>query len=132
MRVVLDTNVLVSALLSVHGKPARILDLITNQQLTLLIDDRILTEYREVLTRPKFAFDQESIDDLVAFLDRVGEPVTASPLSYEIPDPDDLMFLEVALAGNADALITGNKHDYGRSTKDVAILTPAEFLTLLA
>jgi len=128
MRVVLDTNVLVSALLRSDSKPAAILNLITNQELNLLVDDRILGEYREVLRRPKFGFDENAVDDVVAFLDGIAEWVIASPLNMSIPDPGDLMFLEVALSGAADVLITGNKPDYGRPPKELKIQSPNEFL----
>ncbi len=127
----MDTNVLVSALLSPLGPPARILDLMVTGQLTLLFDDRILYEYREVLQRPRFAFDTLTIDQLLAFFDRQGERITAFPLQRKIPDPDDLPFLEVALTGKADALITGNKPDYGTPPKGLKVLNPAEFLRII-
>lgn len=127
MRVVLDTNVLVSSLLS-QGPPAQILEQITSGQLTLLIDDRILFEYREVLKRPKFHFEEVKVDELIAFLDRFGEYVSALLHPHLIPDPGDIPFLEVALTGKAEVLITGNKRDYGPPPRGLKILTPSEFL----
>jgi putative PIN family toxin of toxin-antitoxin system len=126
--VVLDTNVLVSALLTPQGPSARILDLITGLQLMLLLDHRILYEYRDVLRRPKFAFEKRDIDELIATLDRIGEFVVAVPIFSNLPDADDLPFLEVALSGKADILVTGNKKDYGRPPKGLRIYNPAEFL----
>jgi putative PIN family toxin of toxin-antitoxin system len=128
VRIVLDTNVLVSAVLKPESKPARILDLVLSGSATLLLDQRILYEYREVLLRPKFGLDAGLVDDFLAFLDRIAEFVPAAPLSRTIPDPDDLPFLEVAVTGQADYLVTGNVKDFGKPPQSLAILTPEEFL----
>ncbi len=69
MRVVLDTNVLVSGLLNPDGSPGRVLDLFLAGGITLLVDDRILGEYRAVLPRPKFGFDTNDVADLLAEID---------------------------------------------------------------
>lgn len=79
MRIVLDTNIIVSALMTPNGDPARILDLVIAGRATLLLDERILDEYREVLRRKKFGFDFELVDDLIALLDRFGEYVSSEP-----------------------------------------------------
>ena len=107
MRVVIDTNVLVSGLLSPFGPSARILDLVLLGELTPVFDDRILAEYREVLARREFGFDPEDVRQLLHFFEVEGERVTAPPLAVTLPDPDDLPFLETAVAAGADALITG-------------------------
>src|SRR5204863_1680233 len=99
MRIVVDTNVLVSGLLSPHGPPGRIVDGIVAEDLRVLFDDRILDEYREVLLRPKFGFGPRDIDDVMDQIVSAGEQVSAPPVDVELPDPDDLPFLEVALAG---------------------------------
>lgn len=130
MKIVLDTNVLVSALLTPSGAPARILDLIVSRQFVLLVDDRILLEYGEVLKRPKFRFEENQVEELIFYFDRIGEHVAAAPLSFSIPDRGDLPFLEVAVAGKADVLITGNKKDFGvpPQIQELKILSPGEFL----
>jgi putative PIN family toxin of toxin-antitoxin system len=128
MLVVLDTNVLVSALLSPFGPPARVLDLALSGEIRLAYDDRVMAEYREVLARPKFGFSPEDVADVLAFLEADGEPVTALPLSCELPDADDLPFLEVAAHAEA-TLVTGNTAHYPASFRGaVVVLTPAEFL----
>jgi putative PIN family toxin of toxin-antitoxin system len=128
MRIVLDTNILVSALLSPFGPPARVLDLILSGEIRLVYDDRMMAEYREVLARPKFGFAPEDVADLLAFLETDGEPVTARPLPCELPDADDLPFLEVAAHAEA-TLVTGNTAHYPASFRGaVVVLTPAEFL----
>jgi putative PIN family toxin of toxin-antitoxin system len=128
MLVVLDTNVLVSALLSPFGPPARVLDLALSGEIRLAYDDRVMAEYREVLARPKLGFSPEDVADVLAFLEADGEPVTALPLSCELPDADDLPFLEVAAHAEA-TLVTGNTAHYPASFRGaVVVLTPAEFL----
>jgi putative PIN family toxin of toxin-antitoxin system len=129
-RIVLDTNVLVSALLKPLSDSGTILTHIRAERLVLLLDQRILLEYREVLRRPKFNFNAGLVDETIAYLDRFGEFVVAEPLSLLLPDPDDKPFLEVALSGGADALITGNKKDFGRPPKNLKIVSPHEFLVL--
>ena len=128
MLVVLDTNVLVSAQLSPFGPPARVLDLVLSGEIRLAIDDRLMAEYRQVLARSKFGFAPEDVADLLAFLETDGEPVTARPLPCELPDADDLPFLEVAAQVEA-TLITGNTAHYPAFVRGaVSVLTPAEFL----
>src|SRR5579864_774015 len=133
MRVVVDTNVVVSGLLNPHGSPGRILDAVVSQSLTVLHDDRILAEYREVLFRPAFGFARSDLEVLLEFLDWAGEHISAGPLSVVLPDPTDLPFLEVAISGRADALITGNIKDFKprRGKHDLLVIKPAEFLRRL-
>lgn len=131
MRVVIDTNVLVSALINPFGPPARILDLVLLGELKPVFDDRILAEYREVLKRERFDFDLEDVDALLAFFESEGERMIALPLNISLPDPDDLPFLEVAVTAEVDALITGNPAHYpSELCGGIRVLKPAEFLTL--
>ena len=134
MRIVLDTNVLVSGLLNPHGSPGRCLDLILDGDLTPLFDDRILAEYRDVLLRPRFGFDPRDVDVLVDYLIAEGQALGAPPLDLTLPDPDDLPFLEVAIAGIADALVTGNLRHFPKEAVSgrVEILTPSQLLERLA
>lgn len=131
IRIVLDTNVLVSALLNPAGAPSTLLRYIENEIITLLLDERILMEYREVLHRQKFKFEDGLIDETMALLDRLGEFIFAAHLGTRIPDPDDIPFLEVALSGHADALVTGNKKDYGKVQANLSILSPRECIDFL-
>jgi putative PIN family toxin of toxin-antitoxin system len=131
VKVVVDTNVLVSALLNPSGPPARILDLMLLDKLSPLYDDRMLHEYRQVLVRERFGFEPQAVDDLLQYVELVGTKVVASPLAKHgaAPDRDDLMFLEVALAGRADALITGNiRHFPSAIRQGIRVLKPAAFL----
>ena len=128
MLVVLDTNVLVSALLSPFGSPARILDLVLMGDIRLAYDDRIMAEYREVLARPKFGFVPADVSDVLIYLEAEGEPVVAHPLNTALPHPDDAPFLEVATETGA-LLVTGNQAHHPQNTRGaVIVLSPSEFL----
>jgi len=131
MKIVLDTNVLVSGLLSPFGPPGEIVRMVSSGALELCLDARILFEYREVLKRPRFKID---LDDMEAFLEQIeacGHPVAASPLSRGLPDRDDEPFLEVAVASAAQCLVTGNPRHFPRNRRQgMVVVTPREFLTL--
>lgn len=132
MKVVLDTNVLVSALLAPHGPAARVLDAVLAGLLGLVFDDRILHEYDEVLRRERFGFTAEDVKALLDFIRSEGQAVVAPPLKLALPDPDDLMFVEVAAAGRADAIVTGNKKHFPAGCRGgIPVISPAEVLSLL-
>jgi putative PIN family toxin of toxin-antitoxin system len=133
-RVTVDTNVLVSGLLTAAGPPGRVVDLIVGGRLSVLYDDRILGEYEDVLRRPRFDFDSREVQMVVAQIRARGELIVAEPLDVVLPDADDLPFLEVAAAGGARALITGNPKHYKptRGAHTVAIKSPRDFITELS
>ncbi len=127
---VLDTNILVSALLSAFGPPARVLDLALAGEIRPVYDDRILAEYVEVLARPGFGFAEEDVANVLAFLQTEGEGVTALPLSIALPEPDNAPFLEVAAQAHA-VLITGNARHYPEAIRGpIRVVSLAEFLRL--
>jgi putative PIN family toxin of toxin-antitoxin system len=129
MRVVIDTNVLVSGLLAPYGPAGEIVRMVSAGHLSLCYDARILAEYAEVLLRPKFPFEPYLIDALLAQVREAGTVVAAAPLPFHLPDPDDEMFLQVALAGGAAFLITGNLRHYPVARRqDLPVATPAEFI----
>src|SRR5210317_1682810 len=106
MKIVLDTNVLVSGLLTPFGPSGKIVRMVSAGELILYIDARILSEYQEVLHRPKFKFNKDHISILLDFIKLYGQFVSSLPLKIRLPDPDDEPFLEVAIAGKARSLIT--------------------------
>lgn len=128
MRIVLDTNVLVSALLSPGGAPASILNAVLNGTISVLVDNRILFEYEDVLHRSKFGFESRDVRSLLEFLRHECEYVAAASTSSTLDDPADLPFYEVALSGNADYLVTGNLRHY---PDEHWILSPGQFLRVL-
>ena len=98
----------------------------------LCFDERILSEYRDVLVREKFSFDRELVEELIAFLETAGSPTLAAPLASRLPDPGDQMFIEVAVASQADFLVTGNlKHFPDKATEGVSVISPRAFLDAL-
>jgi putative PIN family toxin of toxin-antitoxin system len=130
MIVVLDTNVFVSALLSPFGPPGRILDLVLAGDVLLAFDDRILEEYRQVLQRPRFGFDQAAVTELLIYIEHTGQPVIALPLSVNLPDPDDLVFLDVAATAQVP-LISGNLRHFPIDQRaGVTVYRPEQFWQL--
>ena len=131
MRAVLDTNVVVSGMLSPHGPCGRILDLALEDWITLCLDERLVLESREVCHRPELGLPNEEVDRVIDFLKDSSDPVVAPPLNVALPDSDDLPFLEVAAMVEVP-LVTGNrKHFPKRACRPVSILTPREFIDLL-
>lgn len=125
----MDTNVLVAGLLSPFGPPGEIVRMIASGTLRLCFDARILTEYGEVLARPKFQFSSEQTRALLEQIKTEGLSVAGDPLPARLPDPTDEPFLEAAVAGEADCLITGNiKHFPSAKRQGAVVLSPSEFL----
>ncbi len=131
MKIVLDTNILVSGLLQALGPSGRIVRLAAAGVLTLCYDPRILAEYRDVLLRERFGFDPDRVATLLEQVRADGIPVAAGPLTARLPDPDDEPFLEVAVAARARCLVTGNlKHYPVEAWQGVEVLSPREFVEL--
>ena len=131
MRIVLDTNVLVSGLLKPYGPPAQLVQMTSSGLLRLCYDTRILSEYQEVLARPKFGFQESHVAAFLEQIQYVGEHVSAEPLSEPLPDSDDEPFLEVALSGNARCLVTGNLKDYPHDKRQgVSVVSPKEMIRI--
>ncbi len=105
------------------------LDLFLAGEITLLVDDRILGEYRAVLPRPKFGFDTNDVADLLAEIDAESVRVMAPPFAVSLRDEKDLPFIEVAIAGEADSLVTGNVRHFKLPTvASLAVESPAQFV----
>ena len=121
---VFDSNVIVSALWSKDGTPAKLLNLVLNNKIKLCYDSCILDEYRSVLLRPKFGFSISEVEDLMQFIETTGYSVIAEPLFVSFIDESDRKFYEVARSIDA-LLITGNKKHF---PDEQGIFTPAEFM----
>ena len=129
MRIVLDTNVVVSGLLNPDGSPGRVVDLFLAGEVVLIVDDRILAEYRAVLRRPKFGFAEADVSDFLDLVEAAAERVTAPPVALALPDEADRPFIEVAIASGADSIVTGNaRHFRSLGVSGPVIGTPADFL----
>lgn len=132
MRAVVDTNVLVSGLLSRQGAPAQVVRMVIAGAVVVCYDGRILAEYDEVLHRPEFpSLEPEEVAALLVQIEDRGELVAAQPVSPHLPDPTDEPFLEVAVAARAEYLVTGNlKHYPQRRIGCLRIVSPAEFVEI--
>ena len=135
IRVIADTNVIVSALLKTESDPALIVSLVLGRHIGLCLSDEIYREYREVLARDKFKqLDQESVKRFLQEIKLCAAWVKPKiSLNAIKSDPDDNKFLECALAAEADFLITGNtKHFPFRKFESFLIVSPREFIDLVA
>lgn len=124
MLVVVDTNILVSALWSRKGAPARAVGLVLSGQLTPCYDHRIMLEYRQVLQRPKFRFQPSEINALLDWIKQSGRSVVPAPVDIPFVDEADRKFYEVAKYCGA-VLITGNLKHF---PNDNAVMSVSDFL----
>lgn len=124
MLVVLDTNILVSALWSKSGAPARVVGLVLSGQLVPCYDDRIMLEYRQVLQRPKFKFRPAEINALLDWFRLAGHSVVPAPVNVPFVDEADRKFYETAKYCGA-VLITGNLKHFPH---DSAVMSVSAFL----
>ena len=131
-KIVIDTNVIVSALIQ-HGYPNQIINLLfIEQKFQLCISDELMAEYYEVLARPKFAKFQDFFIRAEALLADIEIKATKyfPTITLElISDDDDNMILELADECKADFIITGNTNDFTFPTyKQTKIVTPKDYL----
>ena len=127
LKVVIDTNILVSALLTPSGSPARVIDHVLNGNVILCYDSRIIAEYQAVLLRPKFEFDKRAVKQVIDFLIRSGISIVPAPILDTFEDEDDKVFYEVAKSARA-YLVTGNKKHF---PEDSIIFARQEFLSIV-
>ena len=133
MIIVLDTHVIVSGVLRPFSKAAVILRLVADGAIQLAYDLRLLSEYREVLSRSKFNFAKEDVEGFLEQVEKEGLLFSVKPLKVHLPDPDDETFLEVALSVKAKVLVMGNKRHFPKKEYEgIKILSPAEFLEVLS
>ena len=122
--VVIDTNVIVSAMYSPKGKPAEVLDLFFTGKIELFFSNDILAEYEDVLSRPTLKLSVEKKLMFLNILRQTGSLVEPVASSTPLPDNDDRVFYDVAKSVGA-TLITGNIKHF---PNDLFIMTPADFL----
>jgi putative PIN family toxin of toxin-antitoxin system len=133
LRVVYDTNVVVSAALNTYGTASTLLSLALNRQVTLCLSSSIFREYQEVLVRPKFGLPLNTVAPLLGAIRRTAVMVTPKQRVSKSPDEPDNRFLECAQAANADYLVTSNtRHFPFAEFLDTRIVTPAIFARLVA
>lgn len=127
---VIDTNVIVSALITKNSEAATIhvIRAVLNGQVVPVYNKAILREYEEVLKRKKFHLDESVVDSLISYFMAFGVEEEQIHTDLVFPDEDDRVFYEVSLSNDDAYLVTGNLKHYPRTIK---VLTPSEFVKLL-
>ncbi len=129
MKIVLDTNVLVSGLLTPFGNCGEIVRMLTSDEITLCVDSRILVEYEEVINRPQFNIDPKKTATVIEYIQTSAETHATIPLDRALPDEGDNPFMEVALSSGAECLVSGNLKHFPESRRaGMRVLAPKEFL----
>jgi len=112
LKVVIDTNIIVSALLSPRGLSAKLLNLVLEKKIIIVYDNNILFEYSDVLNREKFKLDGELVNIIINFITKEGEYKTAEFQKIKFNDEDDKAFYELYKNEDVDFLVTGNKKHF--------------------
>jgi putative PIN family toxin of toxin-antitoxin system len=132
LRLVIDTNVVISAALKPDGLQRTVLLLALTKPARLYVSEAILSEYREVLARPELQIRKGIRQQLLQLIDNRSHVVAPTRLLQVTSDPDDNMFLECADAARADYLITGNQRHFPKFWKQTKVITTREFITVVA
>jgi putative PIN family toxin of toxin-antitoxin system len=132
LRLVLDTNIVVSAALKPDGLQRAVLLLAMTRPARLYVTLPIAAEYREVLARPEFKIRKGLRRQLLQVIQNRAYRVSPSQTPDVTPDPDDNIFIACADAARADYLVTGNVRHFPRFWKQTKIITARELLTLAA
>lgn len=132
LKVVLDTNVVVSSIISGQGAEARVFDLAINKQISLYVSKPILNEYEGVLSRPRFQLSQSQVQSILSLIRASSALVHPTEKVMVSPDEPDNRFLECAEEAKADYLVTGNKRDFPKRWKTTAIVNARELLETIA
>jgi uncharacterized protein len=132
LRLVIDTNILVSAALKQDGLQRTVLVLAMTRPARLYVTNAILAEYHEVLARREFKIPRGLRQQLLQLMKnraRLVNPVHALQVTK---DPDDNKFLECADAARADYLITGNQRHFPKFWKKTKVISSREFISIVA
>jgi len=129
---VIDTNVIVSALLKWNSVPGVVLQAVFNGFVVPVYNDEILNEYRNVLNRPKFGFSSELISETISQIESLGVMENAlETVAEAMPDPKDFVFYSIALSHGKTAethLVTGNVKHFPANP---IVVTPRQMLDIL-
>lgn len=137
MRVVVDTNVLVSNYLNPKGTPARLMKLLEERRFTMLVSDDILEEYRKTMLRDHLVATHRLTNHQIAIMIatfREEQPVIVSErIINAVPnDSDDDIFIECAVSGGADFIVSGDRHLLSIGEyRGIRIITAAMFVSYL-
>jgi len=131
MKVILDTNVVISAIIRGRNPAAVILYLAEHPEIEWIVSPEIVDEYQNVIHRPKFGLSDEMVQRWLDMIDEMTSLV-AAPRQVDFPrDPKDAKFLACALSSEVDFLVTGD-HDFEEAKKfgNTTILSVSQFVTL--
>ena len=129
---VIDTNVLVSAMLKWDSVPANVLELVFSGMIVPLLNEPIMKEYQEVLRRPKFHLTEGIVRDILAEMNHFGVYVDAPELAVDLPDPKDRVFYEVVMEERKTEeayLVTGNIRHFPEKPY---VVTPRQMLDIIS
>jgi putative PIN family toxin of toxin-antitoxin system len=132
LRLVVDTNIVVSAALKPDGLQRTVLLLAMTKPARLYVSDAILSEYREVLRRPELRIRKGLRRQLLQLIRNHSQLLIPPRLLRVTKDPDDDKFLECADAARADYLVTGNQGHFPKFWKKTKVITSREFMSMVA
>jgi len=128
---VIDTNVLVSAMLKWTSVPGSIIEFAFSGVIIPVLNERIVEEYREVLMRDKFHLTKEIVDDVIQALEDQGEYIDTDNMDYELPDLKDVVFYAIVMEKRKEEdtyLVTGNIKHFPQVP---FVVTPKQMLDIL-
>ncbi|MGA7925314.1 MAG: putative toxin-antitoxin system toxin component, PIN family [Candidatus Sulfotelmatobacter sp.] len=132
LRLVIDTNVVVSAALKPEGLQRTVVLLAMTKPALWYVSDAIVSKYAMVLTRPELKIRRNLRHQLLQLIKNHTRVVSPSRLAQVTSDPADNMFVECADAARADYLVTGNQRHFPKFWKNTKIITSREFLSVIA
>jgi len=132
LRLVIDTNVVVSAALKPQGLQRTVVLLAMTKPARWYVCDPIVSEYAMVLARPELKIRRSMRQQLLQLIKNHTRMVTPSRVPQVTSDPDDDIFVECADAARADYLVTGNQRHFPKFWKNTKIISSSEFLSVIA
>lgn len=132
LRLVIDTNVVISAALKPQGLERVVLTFAVTKPARLYVSEPILDEYAEVLARSLLRIRKGMRAQILQMIRNRSFPVSPQRHLNVAPDPDDNVFIECADAARADYLITGNSKHFPRFWKATKVVSPREFIDMAA
>ena len=132
LRLVIDTNVLVSAAIKPAGLQRTVFLIAISKPARLYVSHPILEEYSEVLARPELRIRKGLRMQLLQLIKNHAHTVSPNRRLEVTTDPADNIFLECADAARADYLVTGNQKHFPKFWKNTKVVTPREFVSLAA
>lgn len=127
---VIDTNVLVSSLLTKNGNSpvVKVVDAIRDSKVIPMFNEEIFAEYKEVLSRDRLGLDENIVSETLEMIKSRGINCERTHVSDILPDPDDVIFYEVAMSREDSYLVTGNLKHFPKNGR---VVSPSEILMII-